>query len=298
MSSGSTHALAAGPMRATIRAGDGGRVAALWREEPDGRRTDVFMPMQDDAAFDPNQWPKAGCYPLAPWSNRIRNARFAFGGEDIRLKPQSDAIPHTMHGFSHQRPWTVTEHGATALTMRYRHEPDAWPWAFEAVQRLTLDTTGLTIEIAVGNLSGRAMPVGFGVHPFFKVAQGDLIRFSCERQWLSDETGCGVRAQDLEGDARRRETPQGTAAVTDYFAGFGGVASITRADGSRIVIETGGPLDHVIFHVPAGGAYACVEPVSHVADAFNLAASGVAGSGARTLGPGESISAIVRIGLA
>ena len=52
------HALQAGPMRASVRAHAGGRIASLWREEPDGSRTDVLVPMQD-LPFDPDQWQKA-----------------------------------------------------------------------------------------------------------------------------------------------------------------------------------------------------------------------------------------------
>ncbi|MCP8940560.1 aldose 1-epimerase [Alsobacter sp. SYSU M60028] len=290
--------LAAGPMRAKVRAADGGRVAALWREEPKGGRTDVLVPMRDDQAFVPEQWPKAGCYPLAPWSNRIRGARFPFEGEDVVLPPQSADIPHTMHGFSHQRPWTVVEHGPATLTMRYRHVPDAWKWAFEAEQHLALDGAGLTIEMRVRNLSDRAMPVGFGVHPFLAVAHGDTVRFSAQGQWQADETGCAVERRALDPAQGRHVAPHGPRAVTDYFDGFGGVASVARRDGSTVVIETGAPLGHFIFHAPEGGAYVCLEPVSHVADAFNLAARGVEGSGARVLKPQESIGAVVRIGLA
>mgnify|MGYP001073669391 CR=1 FL=1 len=74
-------------------------------------------------------------------------------------------------------------------------------------------------------------------------------------------------------------------------------ARATRLHGADLP-EAGAPLDHLVFHVPAGGRYLCLEPVSHVADAFNLAASGKAGTGARVLRAGEAISATMRIELA
>ena len=45
----------------------------------------------------------------------------------------------------------------------------------------------------------------------------------------------------------------------------------------------------------SGGAYCCLEPVSHVTDAFNLAANGVGGTGYRSLLAGERIAATVRM---
>ena len=291
------HALQAGPMRASVRAQAGGRIASLWREERDGSRTDVLVPMQD-LPFNPDQWQKAGCYPLAPWSNRIRDASFPFGGETVRLPAHPSCPPHTVHGFSHARAWIVTAHDGASLEMCYRHSPDAWPWAFEAVQLVTLDETGLTIAMSVQNLSDRAMPAGFGVHPFFKADHGDVVRFTCDTAWRSDAAGCGTHAEALAPAQASHEVRIGPSPVTDYFAGFHGVASIARQDGTRIVVEAGAPLDHFVFHVPPGGAYACLEPVSHVADAFNLAARGVEGSGMISLEPDETISAIVRIALA
>lgn len=291
------HALAAGPMRATVRAGDGGRVAALWREDPKGRRVDVLVPMAGDA-YDPHVWPKAGCYPLVPWSNRIRDAAFSFGGRSVQLPAHPSAAPHVVHGFAHTRPWRVTSAGESTLEMRYDHAPDAWPWAFCAVQKLALDGAGLTIAIALTNRSSEPMPCGLGVHPFFKAAHGDRIRFTADIAWAQDDAGCGTVPRALSAAASRHDRDLDAGAVTAYRAGFGGVASIARADGSRVVLQTGAPFDHVVFHVPAGGAYACIEPVTHVADAFNLASSGVEGSGMRVLAPGQTLAGLVRLGLA
>jgi aldose 1-epimerase len=289
--------LKAGPMRALVRAGDGGRIAALWREDPKGRRTDVFVPMAD-GPYDPPAWPKAGCYPLVPWSNRIRGAAFRFGGREVRLPPHPASVPHAVHGFAQTRPWRVASAAEASLEMHYDHAPDAWPWAFSAVQRLSLDMAGLTLDIAVTNRSAEPMPCGLGVHPFIAVSPGDRIRFTAGVAWAQDDAGCGTQARALDPAESRHDRPHDATAVSDYRAGFDGMASIARGDGTRVVIETGAPFDHLVFHVPAGGAYACLEPVTHVADAFNLAERGIEGSGMRVLAPGQTLAGLVRIGLA
>src|SRR3954451_3881028 len=76
--------LAAGAMRAAVRPQDGGRLASLWREGPGNSRTDVLVPMAA-GSFDPLVWPKAGTYPLVPYSNRIRNAAFRFDETLVKL---------------------------------------------------------------------------------------------------------------------------------------------------------------------------------------------------------------------
>jgi aldose 1-epimerase len=237
-----------------------------------------------------------------PFSTRIRDAAFRFGETRVALAPHPTAAPHALHGFSQMRPWSVTQETGTQIEMRYRHEPQGdpagWPWAFEAVQRITLDPSGLTHEIGVESHAASSMPVGLGIHPYFAVSQGDRIKFTCEALWEQDADGCGRQLRPLAGSAGHYDSPHDGEAITTYCAGWDGVASIHRQDGTRILIEAGAPLDQFVFHVPAGGGYLCIEPVSHVADAFNLAAAGHMGTGMRVLSPGEAISAKVRIGLA
>ncbi len=296
------HALQAGPMRALLRPGHGGRLSALWREDPKGRRVEVLHPIADDL-FDPRNWPKGGIYPLAPYSNRVRQARFTFGGREVRLQPHATAAPDAVHGFSHTLPWSVAARSASSAELRFTHEAggddaSGWPWAFDAWQRFALDGAGLTHEIGLVNRSGEPMPAGIGTHPFFAIAPGDRIQFTMDGIWEQDARGCPTRLAALSGRGRIHDRAHSSEAQTVFLAGFGGIASIQRRDGARILIETGAPLDHLVFHVPPGGAYCCIEPVSHVADAFNLAASGVEGTGLRILQPGETLSATVRIGLA
>ena len=53
-------------------------------------------------------------------------------------------------------------------------------------------------------------------------------------------------------------------------------------------------LTHLILHRPPGLPYFCLEPVSHVTNAFNLAAAGYQGTGMRRLASGETLRAVCR----
>lgn len=293
--------LRAGMMRATLRAADGGRVAALWREEADGRRTDIVVPMAD-GAHEPTQWPKAGCYPLVPWSGRIRDARFASGHRTIAVEPHPGS-PHALHGFGHRIAWRVTALAGDRAELCLDHDPAAapvhgWPWEFRAVQRLTLDPQGLEIAIAIVNTGDAAMPAGLGVHPFLVAGPADEVRFHAAGLWRTDAEGCALELVPRVGDAARRASGFDPLGETIQYGGFGGHAQLRRADGAVVTVTTAAPFDFLVLHAPAGTPYACIEPVSHAADAFNLAARGVAGSGARSLAPGETLAGRVRIALA
>lgn len=281
--------LAVGDLRVTVAPQAGGRIAKFWRETPKGP-IHILQPMGPDA-FDPFNWPKGGCYPLVPFSNRIRNGRFVFDGRERRL-PIHPGTPDALHGFTQRRPWTVAAKTASSLTMTHIHTPDEWDWAFSASQILDLAGDALTVTLSVKNLSDAPMPLGFGLHPYFAVALGDRIAFDADWNWAIDG---GFIATKREAKPMRYDAPQNTAGRTDYLSGWSRKATIVRQDGTTIRLTASDALDHFVFHVPDGGAYLCLEPVSHVADAFNLAASGHEGTGVVVLAPGAAVEASVRM---
>jgi aldose 1-epimerase len=50
-----------------------------------------------------------------------------------------------------------------------------------------------------------------------------------------------------------------------------------------------------VVYTPPGEAFFCVEPVSHITDAFNLAAAGRTDTGMLSLLPGESVRATLTL---
>lgn len=289
-----THEIQAGFLSACLWPQAGGRIASL-RFAPPGRAPlDILVPLTP-TPFDPDFWPKGGCYPLVPWSNRIRNAQFSVDGRAITLRPHPACLPHAHHGFAHQHPWDLSNATPTTAQMTYAHSPDGWPWAFMATQTVRIAPDGLSIDLSVTNIGAGPMPVGMGLHPFLVVSPGDEIDFIAKSEWHADADGLAIALSPVAGGAVH--CVQGPQGSTRYFADWQGRVVVRRIEGARIIVTAGAPLDHLVFHVPEGGAYACLEPVSHVADAFNLAAKGVAGTGFLTLAAGQALSASVHIGV-
>lgn len=286
--------LAAGNLRVRLLPEAGGRIAAFFIDASRSGRRDILPPIAS-LYPDPLVWPKAGCYPLVPFSNRIREARFPHAGGEVRLAAHPSCPPHALHGFAQTAPWRLISGTGEEALMRYEHAPGDWPFAFRAEQRLRLDAGGVSVALAVTNTSRDAMPVGLGLHPYFCAAPGDRVRFEAGAEWDQDEAGCGLLARPRAGAAAIHDAPLTGEPQTRYFSGWTGTARLECADRVSVMVEAGPPLDHFVFHVPPGGAYACLEPVSHVADAFNLAARGVAGTGFRTIAPGEVLVAEIRI---
>ena len=85
-------------------------------------------------------------------------------------------------------------------------------------------------------------------------------------------------------------------ALDNAFVGWDGRAVVTWPERrARVRLEARGPLGTLVVYTPPGQSFFCAEPVSHITDAFNLAATGQAGTGMLRLEPGETVSATLTL---
>ncbi len=278
--------LRAGALSVELAPACGGRLSALRVERADGP-TDIIPPLGPWRS-EPRSWPKEGAYPLFPYSNRIRDAKLLHAGRVIALRSHPLVPPHAIHGTAHLKPWTLVAADAASAEISLDFQPDEdWPWAFEARQAFALSPEGLTVDLSICNRAEEPAPAGIGWHPYFVTRSGSDWRHDGKRLWrLGPDTVTTGEVTDYAGEAG-----------DNLYLSRWTRASLIHPDGSGVVIEGDPALDHLILHRPAVGDYACIEPVSHAADGFNLAAKGVEGTGTVILQPGETLEGTVRLRL-
>ncbi|MGU7770458.1 aldose epimerase family protein [Burkholderia sp. MR1-5-21] len=274
-------------LRAELAPGLGARLTRL---QVVACGTDIVVPLHEWTA-PPHSWPKAGAYPLIPYSNRIAGAQLRFGDMVHALPPHPLDLPNTLHGIAHRCEWETRAFSDVSAEFALHYAGAHWPWPFDARIAFRLDGPALHVELAVCNAGASAMPAGVGWHPFLARDAHASIRFDARRRWHID-AACvpNGNTSSTHEAIRIDERDWQSSDVAIYASEWHGPAVVTRANG-RIAIDAAAPLDHLVAFVPRGAPYLCVEPVSHVANAFNLAAAGVAHTGMRVLGPGESLSA-------
>lgn len=279
----------------------GGRVSALRLVDRVRGAVEVLHPYPQDV-FDPLHWAKGGIYPLMPYSNRIDNARLSVGGEMLQLRAHPDAAPHTLHGNAQAQVWVAepveSSDANTAVLRLHSAASDAWPWQYEAAQHFKLEASSLTITLTLTNRDSRAMPAGIGLHPYFRHHAEAAVGYTASDIWPTDAAflplGSARPLQNREQADPPRRLVGGT--MTDYLGGWNGRASIelpSSPPGAVLAIEADPVFGHLVVHRPDSGAYLCLEPVTHVANGFNLAAQGVLGTGTRVLLSGESMAGSV-----
>jgi len=247
------------------------------------------------------------CYPLVPYSNRIRNAELRFAGRCYALARNFGDHPHAIHGVGWQRAWAVAEQSDAHARLVLVHDARgdaarAWPWPFEAMLAYHLadlerSAAVLAATIALRNIGREPFPFGLGFHPFFPKRAGTRLGFSADRVWRNDATQL-PKALEALPDAWRFEPPRAFAglALDNVFTGWCGRATLVDdAACASIRVDADRALGFLVVYAPAGADFVAVEPVSHETDAFNRSADGAAHTGARVLAPGDVFSCTMRV---
>lgn len=278
----------------------GGSIAAYYetvREKTSQRVLHWLRPATRDAlaACDPL---RMASFPLFPYCNRIRDARFEFGGRAIDLSADGNAFAHALHGHAWRRPWRVGERTAASVELHFEHVPDPassgdWPFRYRASQRIELLGDALHVTLAAQNLSGGPMPFGMGHHPYYPRTANTRITAHVGQMWHTDEAVLPTHLGPHPAvDALKHGMSADAFDLDNNFSGWSREATVAWRDERRqVTLTADAPFDHLVVFAPANDAQLCVEPVTNTTDCFN--ANGLPmreRAGYRVLGDGETIS--------
>ena len=277
-----------------IAPGIGGAIAAFRWTTPGGV-IDWFRPTPV-AALAGADAGELGCFPLVPYSNRIRDSRFTFAGRQIDLLGKRPADPHFEHGYGWRHPWSLIAQGSDHVRIRYAHEPDAWPWRFVAEQEIRVADGALNVRISLHNLDDAPMPAGFGLHPFFPAGPDTLLTAQVGAMWRTDaEVLPTVHRGLLAGSDPNTGLRVADVSLDTVFTGWAHSAEVRwPMSGRSLAMRADSSLGNLVLYTPPGAGYFCAEPVSNVTDAFNRADDGAGRPAYFVLGPGERKSALVQ----
>ncbi len=134
-------ALASGTMRVLVAPHVGGAIAAYYEVAAAGPVH--WLRPATEAALAERDPLRMASFPLLPYCNRIRDARFEFDGRTVDLAGDGNRFAHALHGHAWRRPWRVGARTASSVELHFEHEPDPhapgdWPFRYRAMQRIEL----------------------------------------------------------------------------------------------------------------------------------------------------------------
>jgi aldose 1-epimerase len=278
---GSPCELHAGALRLAVRPDLGGCIAGLWHNGT------PLMLSAEPGAMQASR-PSAS-YPLVPYSNRIGHRRFRWNGQEYTTAPNFGDNPHSLHGVAWLRSWELRSVSNTALVLHYQHEPDEhWPFAFDVEQRFSLTPTQLTVQLAITSAAPVSQPVGLGWHAYFPKRARSHLRANVTHRWESDATQLPTHKVSQPGI-------DGSVAELDFDHCFDNWHGPAHIRDEAFSLQLNSSLHHLVVYTPRDKSYFCVEPVSHVSNAIQMA--NPAQHGLITLLPGETVEAWMTLGL-
>ena len=249
---------------------------------------DILEPVPlDDFLSRPTSY---GIPVLFPFPNRLRDGRFTFEGAEYQVNPPR-------HGFVRDKVWEVVDQGASEdegawIRGRFdaRDYPEAilsqFPFPFTVEMTYRLRDGKLSIHLTATNTGERTMPMGFGLHPYFRRPAHGTIPVPAHHRWeLADSLPTG-RVLELDEAYDLREPHDLTGLVLDdIYRGLAetepGVTQCRLVDNDRrtetVVEFSASQFPFVVVYTPPAPRQAiCIEPNTCPTDAFNLQARGIA----------------------
>jgi aldose 1-epimerase len=257
----------------------------------------AWLPVMPDARTS-NGDPKASSFVMLPYSNRIEQGRFTFGGQRYQL---ANGERHASHGDTRARPWRVDRASRTQIHCTFdsrQHEQVNWPWPFTATIEYTLDGLTLDARITLTNQGESAMPAGTGWHPYFNrtlTQPGEPIEVQFTVTGVyPDANDNRIPSGPAEPLAPNQDfstpkllTPENF--IDRCFPGYdGGGYFAWPHSGVKVSYQTSGCTHLVFFNPPK--PYFAMEPVTNANNGVNLLTQGDPTSGIRVLGPGGSMA--------
>jgi len=246
---------------------------------------------------------------LFPFPNRVRDATYAFKGRCYQLEVNTPE-GHHIHGFVRNRPWRVKEATADGRGARLTCAfisgayPDVlrqYPFPFVLLVTYTLAGNTLRLSATARNVGTGALPMGFGIHPYFRLPLAKdgrpcdaRIQVPAARLWTlgHDKLPLGG-TQPVPSDLDYRTLrPVGDAELDHLYGGLirqGGQAVCRLLDPTaraELSVRFGPEFPYLVVFAPAERPTVCFEPYSCITDAINLAEH-EANTGLVTLLPGQ-----------
>lgn len=177
---------------------------------------------------------------MAPFANRIFDARYAFDGKSYDMQPGVDAQRGIRHGFVRTLDFEVSDSHAdsdsasvTFTTSCIRPGAFAgYPFAIDLAVTYVLDAQGLSLAVSMRNVGDTAAPCFFGWHPYFRfdgteldawelqVPATQLVRTSAELIPLSGAEAFQSLDQAPEALDFRKLKPIGATKIDHAYAGL------------------------------------------------------------------------------
>jgi aldose 1-epimerase len=245
-----------------------------------------------------------GSFIMFPTPCRIPEGTYSFGGRKIVQKKRGELI--LIHGLVRDEEFQVSRE-PNGITLRLAITPnhpvyEGFPFRGELSVRVKLVERGLEYGFEFRNQDDRPAPVGFGLHPFWRIPgqrKDVYVEVPCDRTMVLENLIPTGATQEVAGtalDLRRPRCLEGLELDCVFLGRHGNAPAVIeyRDLGKRMTLRADEVFSHQIVYSPAGQPFVCVENLTTAPNAVNLQSAPAEVSGLRIVAPGKSLTGTTR----
>ena len=245
-----------------------------------------------------------GCFIMFPTPCRIPDGKYEFQGRAITQTKAGELI--TIHGLVRDEEFQ-SDLGGDEIGFHLDITPDhpvheGFPFPGRLSVALKLVERGLEYSFCFENRGDSPAPVGFGLHPFWRVPgrrEDVCVKVPCEQSLLMENLIPNGKAEPVAGTPLdlRESRCLADLDVDNVFIDRidNEPATIEHRDiGKRMTLRADEVFSHQICYSPPGKPFVCVENLTCAPNAVNLQSAPPEISGFRVVEPGQSLAGTTR----
>lgn len=244
---------------------------------------------------------------LFPFPGRIPEGKFTFQNQNFQL-PINFSDGTAIHGFVYDKKWEIEELSSSdkGAFLKSSYHSDAeieshFPFPFKTEMICKLKESELEMVFIAENIGENPLPFGYGIHPYFllpgKRADWLLYFPANEIYELVNILPTGKTKEIPEEFDFRKEKSLKGIYMDDLFGNIqknkDGVISCwlrNKATNLKLTVTSDQNFNYYVLYAPKEHAFICIEPYTCIANAYNLANSGIE-TGLRILQPNDTFKA-------
>jgi len=245
-----------------------------------------------------------GCFIMFPTPCRVPEGRYEFAGRTI-VQRKAGRL-YDIHGLVRDEEFQCELGGQEVrcwLDITPQHPVyEGFPFAGRLTVRLKLIERGLQYSFSYENRGDSPAPVGFGVHPFWRVPgrrEDVYVRVPCERSLVMENLIPTGETEPVAGTPLDLREPRCLAELdidNVFIRRIPGQAAFVeyRDLGKRVTLHPDEVFSHHICYAPPGKPFVCLENLTCAPNAVNLQDAPPEVSGLRVVEPGRSLAGTTR----
>ena len=228
---------------------------------------DIFRPFSSSKKLNKKNCYFSGYFATVPYFGAIQKKTFLYKKKFISLPKTHPLESDTIHGEGWVNEWKIKNKSKTSTELIFIHDgKKGFPFKYQVNQKFILKNKSLFINIAILNIDKESFDCGIGFHPWFHIHKNSKI-YSNNFTYIKKHPKNIYKTQVL---SRNKFLDLNKNKIDKTFINWSGNAKLVINKDIAIEIKNKKNIKNLHVYSPPNENFFCIEPVTNIADAFNL----------------------------